>query len=89
MDKCYVYIIRCKDDSFYTGLTCNVEKRIIEHNSRIRSCLQKSKVPVKLVYIELFNDRISAAKREKEIKGWRRKKKQELIDKFTLKPQSG
>jgi len=83
--KCFVYIIKCKDGSFYTGITSNIERRIFEHNNRIKSCLQKSKVPVELVYFELFADRIGAAKREKEIKGWSRKKKQGLIDKFTLK----
>jgi len=83
---CYVYIVRCKDNSFYTGITTNINRRISEHNNRIKSCLQKSKVPVELVYFESFADRISAARREKEIKGWNRIKKLSLIEKFTLKP---
>jgi putative endonuclease len=79
---CFVYIIKCKDDSYYTGITWNIEKRIGKHNSRNKSCLQKSKVPVKLVYLEKFATRIEAAKREREIKGWSRKKKEVLINKM-------
>jgi len=77
--NCFVYILECKDKSFYTGITWNFKRRVKQHNLRIKSCLQKSKVPVKLVYREKFNSRIEAAKREKEIKGWSRKKKIELI----------
>jgi len=76
----YVYIIECKDKSFYTGITWNLDKRINEHNLRTKSCLQKSKVPVKLVYWEEYMTRVEAAKREKEIKGWSRKKKEDLIN---------
>ena len=76
----YLYIIECKDGSFYTGITWNIEKRLKEHNSRIRSCLQKSKIPVTLVYQEKFNTIKEAARREKEIKGWRREKKEKLIN---------
>jgi len=74
-----VYIIRCADNSLYTGITWNLKKRVKEHNSRVKSCLQKSKIPVKLVYWERFKDKNKAAKREKEIKGWRKDKKETLI----------
>ena len=86
MNSCFVYIVKCRDGTFYTGITSNIERRILEHNSRIKSCLQKSKVPVELVYLESFPNRIGVAKREKEIKGWSRKKKLSLIEKFTLNP---
>ena len=76
----FLYIVECKDKSFYTGITWNLEKRVKEHNSRIKSPLQKSKIPVKLVYWERFFNRQLAAKREKIIKGWRREKKLRLID---------
>jgi len=84
-----VYIVRCKDGSLYTGITWNLKKRIREHNLRLKSCLQESKIPVKLVYWEKLNRKTEAAKREKEIKGWRREKKEELIlrsaqDKYSL-----
>jgi putative endonuclease len=76
----YLYIARCNDNSFYTGITWNINKRIDEHNRRTKSCLQKNKVPVKLVYSERFKNRRDAAKREREIKGWSRKKKIKLIN---------
>ena len=75
----FVYIVQCVDKSYYTGITWNLRKRIQEHNARVKTPLQKSKVPVKLVYWEIFVDKISAAKREKVIKGWSRLKKGKLI----------
>ena len=82
--KHYLYILKCKDDSFYTGITWNPRKRLYQHNQGIKSCLQKSKKPVKIVYLEKFDTQIKAAQREKEIKGWSRIKKQKLISQFTL-----
>ena len=76
----FTYILRCKDGSYYTGITWNLEKRVLEHNSRVKSPLQNSKVPVELVFWEKFPDRITAARREKEIKGWSRLKKEKLIN---------
>jgi len=76
----FLYIIKCKDDSYYTGITWNLDKRIEEHNLRIKTCLQKSKIPVRLVYKEEFATKEQAAKREKEIKGWNRIKKENLIN---------
>jgi putative endonuclease len=77
----YLYILKCKDGSYYTGITWDLDKRVKEHNSRIKSPLQKSKIPVSLVYSEPFRDRYQAAKREKENKGWRREKKEALFKK--------
>ncbi len=76
----FVYILRCNDESYYTGITWNLKKRIIEHNLRIRSPLQKTKVPASLVFWEKHSNIIEAAKREKEIKGWSRHKKEKLIN---------
>jgi putative endonuclease len=83
----YVYIIECSDKSFYTGITWNLQKRILEHNNGL-NVSTKSRIPVELVYWEEFPDRMSAAKREKEIKGWSRIKKSSLIEKFTLSRRS-
>ena len=76
----YLYIIECKEKTYYTGITWNLEKRMREHNLRTKTCLQKSKIPVKLVYSKKFEDKFQAAREEKKIKGWNRKKKQELIN---------
>lgn len=64
---------------YYTGITSNLSRRFNEHNKGIKSSIQKSRRPVKLVFYQEFETRIEAAKREKEIKGWNRKKKEFLI----------
>ena len=76
----FVYIVECRDESFYTGITWNLKKRIAEHNQHIKTSLQFSKLPVRLVYWERFKNRFEAARKEKEIKGWTRAKKQKLVD---------
>lgn len=75
----FVYILKCADESYYTGITWGLKKRISEHNTRIKTSLSKSKLPVKLVFWQKFETKKEAAKREKEIKGWRREKKENLI----------
>jgi len=71
-----VYIVRCSDSSLYVGITNNLRKRLVEHNQG-RTPFTKNRRPIKLVHQERFNSRKEAAKREKEIKGWRREKKEE------------
>ena len=85
----FVYILECKDKSFYAGITWNLKKRIAEHNARNKSALQLSKVPVKLVYWERFSDRFQAAKKEKLIKGWSRFKKLKLIESLRRAKRDG
>lgn len=75
----FVYILECADKSFYTGITGNIDKRVTEHNSG-SSLSTKSRLPVRLAYWEKALDKFAAAKREKEIKGWRREKKIRLIE---------
>jgi len=82
----FVYIAKCAGGAYYTGITWNLKKRVSEHNLGVKTSIQKSRRPVKLVYWEQFNSRIEAARREKEIKGWRREKKERLIKEFTLIP---
>lgn len=77
----YVYIIKCSDDSYYTGITNNLDKRISEHQNGIDSkCYTYKRRPLKIVLVEQFNDVREAIGREKQIKGWSRKKKEALID---------
>jgi putative endonuclease len=75
-----VYIIKCSDDYLYTGITNNLEKRLNEHRNGL-SKLTKNRLPFTLEYSEKLETRIDAGKREKEIKGWSRKKKEILIEK--------
>src|SRR3989338_7063794 len=76
----FVYILKCADNSYYTGITWNLKKRILEHNSGIKTSLHEKNLPTKLVFWQNFDNRIEAARREKEIKGWRREKKEKLIN---------
>lgn len=77
--KYFVYILECRDKSLYTGIALNLNKRIKEH-FKGTSKYTRSKLPVKLVYFESQKDKVDAAKREWEIKGWSRKKKLELVN---------
>ena len=75
----YVYILRCNDDSLYTGWTNNLEKRIKAHSDGKGAKYTRARVPVELVYFEVFEDKIEAMKREYAIKQIKRKEKLELI----------
>ena len=75
----HLYIARCKNGSYYTGITTNVKRRLFEHNNKIGAKSLKGKLPVELVYSQSFENQIEAARREREIKGWSRKKKEILI----------
>lgn len=77
----YVYILKCKDDSLYTGWTNNLEKRFKAHSSGKGAKYTKARLPVELVYYEEFEDKIEAMKREYEIKQLKRVEKLKLIDK--------
>lgn len=71
-----VYIVECKDKTLYVGITTDVERRLVEHNSRsLGAAYTKSRRPVKLVYVEKQKNRSEASKREYEIKQWSRAEK--------------
>lgn len=76
----YVYILKCSDDSLYTGSTNNLEKRFLKHNeSKQGAHYTKIRRPVVLVYSEEYKTVSEALKREIEIKSLSRKKKLNLI----------
>lgn len=75
----FVYILKCKNGSYYTGHTDNLEKRLAEHKSGITSCYTFDKRPVELVYFQEFVTRVEAISAERQIKKWSRKKKEALI----------
>ncbi|WP_040192727.1 GIY-YIG nuclease family protein [Clostridium culturomicium] len=77
---CYIYIVRCSDDTLYTGWTTNIEKRIKCHNSGKGAKYTRCRLPVELVYFETFKDKSTALKREYEIKQLSRDKKLLLIN---------
>jgi putative endonuclease len=74
-----VYILECKDESLYTGITNNLERRLAEHSKGQGGHYTSSKRALRIVYTEEHPDRSSALKREAEIKSWRRDKKLDLI----------
>ena len=77
----YVYIIQCKDQSFYVGMTNNLERRFYEHNTgKYKNSYTYRKRPVVLKWFETFTDPNEALKVEKQLKGWSRRKKIALID---------
>ena len=76
----HVYILRCNDDTLYTGITTDLNRREEEHNSsKLGAKYTKLRRPVKLVYSESCDDKSSASKREYAIKQLTRKEKLELI----------
>jgi putative endonuclease len=79
MKDFFVYIVRCSDGSYYTGVTSNLEKRIAEHNSGLIKGYTSKRLPLELVYSNRFNNVSDAIRSEKQIKGWRRDKKEALV----------
>ena len=76
----YVYILRCNDNSLYTGWTNNLEKRLKTHLAGKGAKYTKARLPVELVYYEEFEDKIEAMKREYKIKQLSRKEKLKLFN---------
>ena len=80
MKTYFVYILKCNDNSYYTGFTNNLDRRFTEHLSgKNKDCYTYDKRPVELVWFETFNDVVNAIAIEKQIKGWSRRKKEALI----------
>ena len=76
----FVYILKCCDNSFYIGSTGDLERRLSEHNTNHGGAHTKLLTPVELVHNEEFETEPKAMLREKQLKGWSRKKKKALID---------
>lgn len=74
----YVYILKCSDGSYYTGVTNNIERRLKEHNSGRHDSYVSARLPFELFYYEEFNSPLIAIEREKQIKGWSQAKKEAL-----------
>lgn len=77
----YVYLLRCKDSTLYCGLTNDLQRRIQEHNTGNQKSAKYTKIrrPVTLVYSEKHPTIQLAIQREREIKKWPKKKKEDLI----------
>ncbi len=75
----FVYILKCSDNTYYTGYTNNLERRIAAHNQKKGAKYTKYRTPVELVYYEVYDDKSTALKREYAIKQLTRKQKESLI----------
>jgi putative endonuclease len=75
----WVYILECIDGSYYTGSTGNLELRIAQHRAGEGGAYTAKRLPVTLVYSCEFQTEHEAFLRERQVKGWSRKKKEALI----------
>jgi putative endonuclease len=76
----YVYIVQCRDGSFYTGSTRgSVEDRVNQHNAGSFGGYTATRRPVRLVFSEYFDRIMDAVSAERQIKGWSRAKKEALL----------
>jgi putative endonuclease len=81
MHKYYVYILECHDETYYTGITSNIENRFIEHQTcKYPKSYTASRQPVKLKYFTEFKFVFDAIAAEKQIKKWSKLKKEALIN---------
>ncbi len=80
----FVYMLRCRDNSIYTGITTDIGKRIKRHNQGKGAKYTASRRPVELIYYEPHKDWLSAAKREYALKRLAKSKKESLVAGFSV-----
>ncbi len=81
MKNYYVYILLCSDNSYYTGVTNDLETRFLYHqNGHNPESYTYNRRPVEIVFYSEFNDVNQAIAFEKQVKGWSRKKKEAIIN---------
>lgn len=82
----YLYILKCADDTLYTGITVDLARRIREHNSsRLGAKYTRARRPVEIVFSKKFRDRSAASKAECQIKQSPRQEKLYLVRKQKIK----
>lgn len=81
MSDWYVYMVRCADNSLYTGIAKDIERRVDEHNNhnRLAAKYTRARRPVKLVYYEQLDSKSDAAKREAAIKQLSKEEKEQML----------
>ena len=75
----YVYMLRCADESYYTGYTTDPERRLAEHNAGDGAKYTRGRTPVTLVYLEAHASKSAAMSREYELKQLHRRQKEQLV----------
>ena len=81
----YTYILECKDGTYYTGWTNNLDKRLKDHNDGKGAKYTKVRLPVSLIYYEEFQTKEEAMRREYAIKRMTRGKKSKLVSEYREK----
>ena len=76
----WVYVLRCADDTLYTGYTTDVERRVAEHDAGEGARYTRGRTPVDLVHAEPFESRSAAMSREHEVKALSRAEKERLVE---------
>lgn len=76
----WMYILECCDDSYYVGSTKDLERRLVEHQDGTGSNYTARRLPVKRIYLEEYERVDEAFYREKQVQGWRRAKREALIN---------
>ncbi|MFB6117408.1 GIY-YIG nuclease family protein [Halosegnis sp.] len=79
-ERHYVYVLRCADDTYYTGYTTDPERRVAEHNAGDGAKYTRGRTPAELVYTESFAEKGAALSREHEVKSLSRAEKERLVD---------
>ncbi|HEY9169192.1 MAG TPA: GIY-YIG nuclease family protein [Lutibacter sp.] len=81
MKKSFVYILKCSDNTYYTGVTSNIEDRMFKHTSGFyKQCYTFKRRPLELVFYTEFTDITIAIDKEKQLKKWSKVKKKALIN---------
>ena len=75
----FLYILKCRDNTFYTGITTDLDRRLDQHNKGAASRCTRSRLPVVRVYQETCTDRSEALKRECAVKKLTREEKEQLV----------
>ncbi|WP_336358603.1 GIY-YIG nuclease family protein [Haloarcula sp. CGMCC 1.6347] len=76
----HVYVLRCSDNTFYTGYTTDVERRVREHDAGDGAKYTRGRTPVELIHVESFDSQSEAMSREYEIKQYSRAQKERLVE---------
>jgi len=84
----FCYMVRCRDGSFYAGITNDLRRRVDEHNRGEAASYTAKRRPVKLIWAEGFDSQRAARRREVEVKGWSRRKKVDLLRRNPSAPPS-
>lgn len=79
MSHWYLYILECSDETYYTGITTDIPRRIQAHEDGKGAKYTKGRAPLKLIYSEKLADRSSASKRELQVKALSKERKVTLI----------